>query len=625
MKNIFANLLAAGLLSIMAVLAFASIADDTLTFDEVAHIGAGYSYWHNQDYRLNPEHPPLIKDLAGLPLMFLHLNFPEAKYWDNAAPAPWWTQFDFGNQLLYRSGNNPDQIMRFARTGPILVLILFGAFLFFWAKKLLGNGWALVLLTLFVFCPNFMANGRLVTTDVGASFGAIFATFFWLKFLKKPSWKNTLFAGAAFGIAMLLKFSLILLVPFFGVITIVYALLGNDKLKMLWSYCWRAVVAAAFGVIFIIGPAYALHIAKYPYDKQLQDTKTVLATTSLPPAMQNVNIFMAEQPLLRPWAQYLLGLEMATNRTGTGNTTYFEGAVSAKGRLDYFPTLYLVKIPLAFHILTLIALGWLAIRLIKNKFWENSLSRLKQSALKHYEFYAMATFIAIYWAASLIGSLNIGLRHILPTFAFTYLLVVFGLKNFAEGIGNPRANNHSPLHKCLKFVIAILLAWFAISSLLIFPHYIAYYNELAGGPNNGYKIAVDSNLDWGQDLKRLNDWTDIHNLCSNNNCCKINSVLPDICISDPYMPIINNIYLDYFGGGDPAYYLGDKFIPWDSNKDHTQIPSGSYFAISANQMMGQRAKAINGYDQPTDKYDWLDTYEPPIAKIGYSIFIYRIK
>jgi len=76
-----------------------------------------------------------------------------------------------------------------ARTGPILVLLLMGAFLYFWAKKLVGTEWALFLLTIFVFCPNFLAHGRLVTTDVGASFGALFATYFWLKFLKDPRWK----------------------------------------------------------------------------------------------------------------------------------------------------------------------------------------------------------------------------------------------------------------------------------------------------------------------------------------------------------------------------------------------------------------------------------------------------
>jgi len=593
MTNRLANFLAAGLLTIMACLAFASIANDTLTFDEVAHIGAGYSYWNNQDYRLNPEHPPLIKDFAGLPLAALNLDFPDEKYWEGSAPYPWWTQFDFGNQLLYHSGNNPGQIMLFSRIGPILILILLAAFLYFWAKKLMGTGPALFLLAIFSFCPNFMAHGRLVTTDVGASFGAVIAAYFWLEFIKNPKWKNVILAGLFFGIAMLIKFSLILLVPFFAAITVIYSLLKEKSLRSLCRYLFLSVCAGLIGLVFVIGPVYAFHIAKYPYEKQLDDTKTVLASTSLPKAMQDINIFMAEQPALRPWAQYLLGLEMATNRTGTGNTTYFMGTVSAEGRKEYFPILFLAKTPLAFLMMALMVLAWIGYYFVKNNPFKNCFSRMKDWILNYFDFFAMLVFLAIYWFTSLAGNLNIGLRHILPTFAFTYILVVWGLVKLLKSIKNEKSR------KAAKLFISALFAWLAFSSLSVFPHYLAYYNELAGGPDNGYKIAVDSNLDWGQDLKRLKIWMEGNN--------------------------INSIYLDYFGGGDPAYYLEEKYIGWNSDKDYSQLPKGSYLAVSANQMMGQRAKAARDYDQPTDKYNWLDRYEPPIAKIGYSIFVYQIK
>lgn len=594
MTNRLANFIAAGILIIMASLAVASIIDDTLTFDEVAHIGAGYSYWNNQDYRLNPEHPPLIKDLAGFPLSFLNLNFPEQKYWESSAPHPWWTQFDFGNQLLYHSGNNPDQIMFFSRIGPILILIILGIFLYFWTKKLMGAAWALFLLALFAFCPNFTAHGRLVTTDAGASLGAVVATYFWLQFLKNPKWKNVIFAGLFFGIAMLIKFSLILLIPFFIVITIIFALLKEEKIKALKNYCLLSIAAGLIGLVFVIGPVYAFHIAKYPYEKQLQDTKTVLATTSLPKFMQDINIFMAEQPILRPWAQYLLGLEMATNRTGTGNTTYFMGSVASSGRMEYFPILYLLKIPLAFHILTLTVLGWLIFFFIKNKPLKNIRNATKNWISSRFEYFAMILFLGIYWFTSLAGNLNIGVRHILPVFPFTYMLVVFGLAGILQEIKNEKSK------KIFKGFIFALLFWFIASSVSIFPHYLAYYNELAKGPDNGYKIAVDSNLDWGQDLKRLNIWAEKSN--------------------------IDKLYLDYFGGGDPLYYLGEKYSKWDNNSNSiSDLPQNSYFAVSANQMQGQRAKAVMGYDQPTNKYDWLNQYEPPVAKIGYSIFVYKIK
>ena len=185
-KNIYVYIVAGLLLLIMFLLSVFSIKDDTLTYDESSHIPSGYSYLTQRDYRMNPEHPPLIKDLAALPLLFLHLNFPKDNpNWTQASPAVWWNQFDFGREFLYNSGNNPDKILFWARLPMILVLVIFGWFVFMWARKLWGNKAALIALFLFSFFPTFLAHGRLVTTDIGAAFGAVFATYFWLEFLEK--------------------------------------------------------------------------------------------------------------------------------------------------------------------------------------------------------------------------------------------------------------------------------------------------------------------------------------------------------------------------------------------------------------------------------------------------------
>jgi hypothetical protein len=432
--------------------------------------------------------------------------------------------------------------------------------------------------------------------------------------LKDPRWKNVIIAGLAFGVAMVLKFSLILLVPFFAIITIVYACLKNQGIKSVIQYCLLSIAAALIGLVFVIGPIYQLNMAGYPYEKQLSDTKITLNDMpKLPAVLKNIDIFMAGQPVLRPWAHYLLGLEMATNRTGTGNSTFFLGEMSANARINYFPTLYLLKVPIAFHILTLIVLGWLAFLAIKNNVFKNTCSRLKKWTMDHFDIFAMIVFLGIYWATSLAGNLNIGLRHILPTFAFTYILVVFGLTEIIKNIQNERTK------KTAISIVAILLGWFIFSSLSIFPHYLAYYNELAGGSGNGYKIAVDSNLDWGQDLKRLNIWINNYNSCAAESNCFIE---PGHVY--PGKPI-DKIYVDYFGAGDPNYYLGEKYVPWQPSGLEKDFPKGNYLAVSVNEMQGQRAKALPDYKGRTDEYQWLDQYEPPVAKIGYSIFVYYIK
>ncbi len=102
----------------------------------------------------------------------------------------WWTQFDLGTEFLYNSGNNADLLIKWSRIPMIAILILLGALLYYWVKKLKGNKVALLTLTFFSFSPTFIAHGRLVTNDVGAAFGFVLGVMFWLIWLKDPNWKN---------------------------------------------------------------------------------------------------------------------------------------------------------------------------------------------------------------------------------------------------------------------------------------------------------------------------------------------------------------------------------------------------------------------------------------------------
>ena len=126
---------------------------------------------------------------------------------------------------------------------------------------------------------------------------------------------------------------------------------------------------------------------------------------------------------------------------------------------------------------------------------------------------------------------------------------------------------------------------------------MAYFNESVGGTKNGYKYAVDSNLDWGQDLARLNMWLEQNN--------------------------ISKIYVEYFGGTDAQYVLGDKFQPWQGNRNSSELKSGDWLAVSATFLQGGRGKPALGYKDPTGYYDWLNNLQPK-AVIGYSIFVYQI-
>lgn len=580
MKRYFAIITAALLFAWVFLSALFSMKGDSLTMDELAHLPAGYSYLTQKDMRLNPEHPPLVKDLAALPLLFIkNINFPsDVRAWKEDINGQW----DFGNQFLFKSGNPADQLIFWGRLPMIFLLLLLGFHIFKFAKERFGEKAALLSLFLFSFSPTFLAHGRLVTTDVGAAFGVVFATYYFLKALENPDRKTVIAAGLAFGVAELLKFSLILLVPFFIFLGAAWWLAKSGKLKDVF----KTLVSVFLLGFLLVGIVYQYHVWSYPPERQVYDTKTTLGSFQNRP-IADLIVWMADKPLLRPYAQYGLGLAMVFQRATGGNTTYFLGEVSASGWKSYFPIVYLIKEPLSFHVLAFLAFlsgCWLLIK--KRLSWIKS----------NFPVFAMVVFITLYWLTSLKSNLNIGVRHLLPLFPFTIMLTSLMAVKLLKG----------PYLKLRYVVLAVLIVWQAFSVISVYPSFLAYFNESIGGSGNGYRYVVDSNLDWGQDLKRLAKWTNAITCVDPGDCRKI-----------------DKIYVDYFGGADAKYHLKEKYAPWRGDQNPEELPSGSYLAISATFLQGGRGKPAQGFDQPNGYYRWLDKYEP-VTKIGNSIFVYYI-
>jgi 4-amino-4-deoxy-L-arabinose transferase-like glycosyltransferase len=579
MPNRLTNLIAAFLLTFVFFISVFSVKDDSATMDEMAHLPAGYSYLTQKDMRLNPEHPPLIKDLAAIPLLFIKgINFPQdIKAWKEDINGQW----EFGFNFLYNSGNPADKMIFWSRIPMILILILLGFYIFKWAKELFGNKAALLSLFLFSFSPTFLAHGRLVTTDVGAATGIFIATYYFIKALKSSTKRNIILAGISFGLAELCKFSVILLIPFFAILALIWWLIKLGT----WQKTLKILILVFIIGYLLIWPVYQYHVWNYPPERQARDTEFLLGSTPFP-KVREILVWASTKPILRAYAHYGLGLALVLQRAAGGHTTYFLGEVSAAGWKNYFPVVYSVKEPLAFHILTLIALLYASF-LIKKAFWQNTFQRMRGWLKNHFPEFAMLGFIGLYWVTSLTSNLNIGVRHLLPAFPFTILLVSGAIVNFLR----------EPFLKLKYALLGVLILWQILSVISIYPHFLAYFNELAQGPDNGYIYTVNSNLDWGQDLKRLKKWIDEKN--------------------------IDKIYVDYFGGGDAQYYLKEKYAPWWGTRDSKEFPKGSYLAVSATFLQGGRGLPTPGFNQPYGYYHWLDKYTP-VAKIGYSIFIYYI-
>ena len=611
---------------------------DSAIDDELAHIPAGYGYVHNLDYRLNPEHPPLVKALAMLPVLFLNPTYP-------TNTAAWTTelngQWDMGTAFLYGSGNDANAIIQTARVMPILLTILTIVFVYLLARRLMGDWWALLPTFLFAFDPTILAHGHYVTTDVGAAFGVIFSTYFFLKFIESPSTKHLWWAGLAFGVAQITKFSTPLVTILFIFLTLV---LWLREVIMQWNvtdptrrfkkflmrglrYSWKLILIIVIGYVFIVYPIYFLFTLHYPIARQISDMTTTLASFATGPTpagqlchgmrcLADLDIWMAKNPVTRPYAQYLFGLLMVLQRADAGNTIYFLGHIVNSGGWIYFPVLFLLKEPIPTLIIIFLALGlaaaWVTKKAARGQILKNILDYLGT----HFTEFSMASFIVLYWGYSMHSPLNIGIRHIIPTLPFIFILAGGVLKKWVTRIEPPSLQTmalaaRSLFLSSLKYIfLVVLLAWLFLETMFAAPYFLSYFNEFGGGVWGGYHYVTDSNYDWGQDLLRLRSFVSAH-------------------------PEIDTIAVDYFGGGSPKYYLGNGEIDWSSAKGNPAGQGIHWFAISVNQLQGAIEPLVAGETRDaSDTYSWLTALRPsasgmgnvppPDYRVGTSIFVYKL-
>jgi hypothetical protein len=251
------------------------------------------------------------------------------------------------------------------------------------------------------------------------------------------------------------------------------------------------------------------------------------------------------------------------------------GKFTNQSFIEYFPLTYLLKENLSV-ILILSAILFASIFSLVNLLKSKNLD-IKSKILSNWYIITIIGMIAIYWIISIRGNLNLGIRHILPAVILTYIIIAFGIVKLLI-----------PL-KFSKAILSLFLGWYILATILTYPNYISNLNILAG-QNQGYQIFTDSNLDWGQDLKRLNNWTKQKN--------------------------IDTLYIDYFGTADVNYYLPDTNIISVKSTDGPQI---GYTAISATMFQDS---FYNRKNNPNYQEYWWLKWRSPDYIIGNSILIY---
>ena len=233
--------------SLQALLAIARL---SATADEPVHLAAGYSYWQMRDFRMNPEHPPLAKLLAALPLLAINPEFDTTHDdWKTAL------EYQFGFNFLY--GNHADQLLFWSRAAMVLVAALGLIVTFLWARDMFGPPAGLFAASMYAFSPNLLAHGMLVATDVPLAVFWLLTLYLLWKRGDHPSWRIDLAIGLALGATMATKFS-----GAFLPIILAGVCLARDRRS-----AFKGLLIMACGSLFVIEAAYLFSVSPVLYFK----------------------------------------------------------------------------------------------------------------------------------------------------------------------------------------------------------------------------------------------------------------------------------------------------------------------------------------------------------------------
>ncbi len=570
------------ILLLMGTLEIMSMRGETQTIDEGVHLTAGVSYLLKWDFRMNEEHPPLIKDLAGLSVLLVHPHI--------LFDTPAWregNEWAFAHDFLYLSGNNADRILFAARIPMVLVSLALACMIYLWGRRIGGDLVGLLAAGWYAFDPNFLAHGRYVTTDVGVALGYAVALYVLVRLLEKWTWKRIVAFGITFALAQMTKFSAVFLWILIIVIPIlwyfIYPIEGQTLKKIIKRVLtiFASALAGFIVVTFIIyggQVAYgrddirlqqlmvqrSIIVSDGTLDQQRPEVQKVIHLTDPQTATGRfINRIVFDTPV--PAWSYFKGLSKLISHDIGGHLAYLLGRYSYVGWWWYFPVAFLVKTPLVTIVFLLAAL-----------FVTMSRQRKEFFITRTPGLWVLLISALLYFLWSLTSKINLGVRHIFPVYPALFVLIGC----FAAGLWEKSS-------KTFRAVLVILVAGYMATSLAAYPAYTAYFSEAIGGSNNGPKYLVDSNIDWGQDVKRLKTY-----LLQNN--------IPHVCMS-------------YFGQADLPYYGIDyRYLP-TSKDPHTPGDVNCVVAISVTSLLSQ--------DQV---YWWLKDYTPD-ARIGGSIYIYDFR
>jgi Dolichyl-phosphate-mannose-protein mannosyltransferase len=511
------------------------------TWDEPAHIAAGMEWIDRGTYTYEPLHPPLARVFTALGPRLAGIR--------SAGHESVWLE---GNSILH-AGRRYDRNLALARAGVLPFFVLASIVVFLWARRIGGWPTAAAAVVLFTTLPPVLGHAGVATTDMAITATVALAAYCAILWLEEPTVPRGLLLGVSLAAALLSKFSALLFLPA-GAAAIALVRwwtrhAGHDEASPRPSTkAIRAVYLAALltvwaGYRFSIGPLVP-----------------PLGTPTAAPPSQGPLESLAQARVF-PAPAFFEGMGQLAAKNRAGHKSYLLGEVRDTGWWYFFPVALAVKTPLAF-VLLVVAGMVAAIRM-----------PLAGDRAGHLMPLAIAVAILL---VCLPSRINIGLRHVLPLYPFLAITAGAGV------VGLARVRRVAPAGAVCA---ALLAGWQLTTSIRTHPDYLAYFNGLAG--DQPERILVDSDLDDGQDLKRLAD-----------------------TLRARQVPAV---WLAYAGSATVSEH-GLPPVRW--LEPHQRV-TGWVAASLYSLKLGSLGRP--GHDD----FAWLEPYEP-VARVGRSIRLYYI-
>jgi Dolichyl-phosphate-mannose-protein mannosyltransferase len=471
----------------MAILAGGAAWRESITFDEIAHIGAGVSYLQKLDMRMNLEHPPLAKVWSAIPLV---LRGARADYSDvswSVSGHGWGSmlgEWSWGHALALR-WNDPYSTVFWARVPMLLLTLILGVFVYRYAAEFGGEWGGLLCLAAYVTTPAFLVFGPLVLTDVAVTFTTLLALWSFAALWRAPSRATLIPFGLLLGVSFLTKFSSGFLLFAFLAFRLSLRWLPlpdmpKDREELcVWRqlrgrYLWKGILLAAFTVYvvyFILSwnqPTGALDFLGY------NSASLALRRLLMPPFLYLFGLFIFVVTSTRP--------------------TFLLGHFYTHGQWFFFPILFFLKSTLAFLLMLVLAIpvGLIARRKLPGA--------SVIPADKRFHWRAVWISLLVFVAFCMISRMTMSIRH----FSIPIVLLILLLAPLPRALGLLEKNRW-PAARLAMGIYAALAVFSVVTMVRAYPYYFPFVNSLAFG-RPAYSLFSDSNLDWNHALPEVSEY-----------------------------------------------------------------------------------------------------------------------